>query len=82
MEQSPTNHDELVRLILRRVGPLHQLKKDVLKRTGKKYVTRMTIQRAMETAVKYLLGNEVYSPAMDEWQVEAEKVEETLSSGT
>jgi len=82
VEQSPTNHDELVKLILRRVGPLHRLKRDVLERTGKRYVTRLTIQRAMETAVRYLLGNEVYSPAMDEWQVEAKKVEDTLSSGT
>lgn len=76
--QSLTNHDELVRLILRRVGPLHQLKRDVLQRTGRKYVTRMTIKRAMETAVKYLLSNEVYCPAMDEWQIEERKIKDVL----
>lgn len=78
----PTNHDELVRLILRRVGPLHELKRDVLAKTGRKYVTRLTIKRAMETAVRYLLSNEVYSPAMDDWAREERTVLERLDSLT
>lgn len=81
MERRSTNHDEVVKIILRRVGPLHALKRDVLDKTGRKYVTRMTIKRAMETATRYLLANDVYSPAMDDWQTEAAKVEKILPSG-
>lgn len=78
----PTNHDELVRLILRKVGPLHRLKGELLEKTGRRYVTRMTIRRAMETATRYLLANEVYSPAMDDWAEEDQDVLHRLTSLT
>lgn len=74
MTHKSSNHDEAVKYILRRVGPLHQLKGSITQKTGRKFVTRMTIKRAMETATKYLLGNEVYSPIMDEWCAEEERV--------
>jgi len=70
MEDKISNHDELVRLILRRIGPLKGLKHDILAKTGRRYITRPTIRRAMETALKYLLANELYSPAMDDWRME------------
>lgn len=66
----PTNHDILVRILLRRIGPLHKLKEDVLDATGRRYITRSTIRRALETAEQYLLNNELFSLAMDDWQQE------------
>lgn len=66
----PANHDVLVKMLLRRIGPLRKLKEDVLNTTGRKYVTRSTIRRALKTAEQYLLNNELFSPAMDDWERE------------
>jgi len=71
----PTNHDILVKILLRRIGPLRKLKKDALEATGRKYVTRSTIRRAIETAEQYLLNNELFSPAMDDWKQEDSNVQ-------
>jgi hypothetical protein len=64
MSHKVTNHDILVALILERLGSLPQLKKDILSRTNRKYVTRMTIQRAFHTASRYVLADGVYLPTI------------------
>jgi hypothetical protein len=64
MQNALTNHDILVAIIMERMGSLPALKEEILRRTGRKYVTRMTIERAFKTAARYVLGNDVYLPTL------------------
>jgi len=64
MDQKASNHDALVALIVERMGSLSEFKQEILRRTGRKYVTRMTVERAFKTASRYVLGNDVYLPTL------------------
>jgi hypothetical protein len=64
MDQRISNHDALVGFILERMGSLSEFKKEVLRRTGRRYITRMTVDRAFKTAGRYALGNDVYLPTL------------------
>lgn len=54
-----SNHDALVQLIIERLRSIKNLNNETLERTGRRYVTRVTFKRAMETVIRYLLDYDV-----------------------
>jgi len=59
MKTKNDNHDALVRLILEKVGPIEELESEVLSQTDRRFVTRLTLQKAFEHAGRLAINNDL-----------------------